>query len=150
MGAHHMKYQLLSTLLCLASWLPAGANDGLPVLQRVTLDNKAMWEWETELIGHRERNGAVLECLSESLTDLLQQAEMEPTVESLVQVLTSPSEAGTPQSSIKELLLPRCAQIHVSQDAAFAVLVTQHRSGGRTLEIFRNTGIGLTVQRLKH
>lgn len=149
MGAHRMPKHLLCTLLCLAAWLPSQAGDGLPVLQRVTLDNKSLWQWETELVGHRERNGAVLECLAESLTDLLMQADLEPTVASLVLVLTCPSESGTPQSAIKELLLPRCTRIHVSPDATFAVLITPNRSGGRTLEIFRDTAMGLTAHRLR-
>jgi hypothetical protein len=107
-----------------------------------------MWQWETELVGHRERNGAVLEYIAESITDLLRQAEMEPTVESLVHVLTTPCRDDTPQAEIKELLMPRTNQILVSQDATFAALVIRN-SKTTTLEIFRDTAMGLTMQRLR-
>ena len=143
-----MRHSILALLLGLFLWLPAPAAADLPVLQRVTLNNREVWQWETELIGHRERNGAVLECVAESITDLLRQADMEPSVESLVQVLTTPCRDATPQAEIKELLMPRTNQILVSQDATFAVLVIR---GARTttLEIFRDTAMGLTMQRLR-
>lgn len=144
-----MKHLFLSLVFAFAAILPTQAQDGLPVLVRITLEDKELWKWEAELTGHLEQNDAVLECLAESLTDLLRQADLEPTVESLVQVLTTSSEINTPQSSIKELILPRCTQIYVSQDASFALLITPHHSGGRTLEIFRETAMGLTAQRLK-
>lgn len=139
---------LPSLFLSLALCFPAYAKAELPVLQRVTLSNKEMWQWETELTGHRARNGAVLECMADSLISLLEQAGMPPTVESLVQVLTTPCDTDTPQAEIKELLLPRTDRILVSQDATFAVLVIQ---GGRntTLEIFRDTAGGLTMHRLR-
>lgn len=121
----------------------------LPVLQRVTLSNREMWQWETELTGHKERNGAVLECTASALSDLLVQAGMEPSVESLVQVLTTPCSTSTPQAEIKELLLPRTHRILVSQDATFAVLVIPGFKGD-TLEIFRDTATGLTMQRLRN
>ena len=139
---------LPSLFLSLALCFPAYAEAELPVLQRVTLSNKEMWQWETELVGHRERNGAVLECIAESITDLLRQAEMEPTVESLVHVLTTPCRDDTPQAEIKELLMPRTNQILVSQDATFAALVIRN-SKTTTLEIFRDTAMGLTMQRLR-
>lgn len=125
------------------------ARADLPILQRVTLSNKEVWQWETELTGHRERNGAVLECTASALSDLLMQAGMEPTVESLVQVLTSPCSINTPQAEIKELLLPRTPRILVSQDASFAVMVIPGFKGD-TLEIFRDTATGLTMQRLRN
>lgn len=103
---------------------------------------------ETELMGQRERNGAVLECVAETLRDLLLQAGMEPTVESLVRVLTSPSESGTPESAIKELLMPRTQTIRVSLDATFAAIATPVRSG-TALEIFRDTAHGLSVRRIR-
>ena len=139
---------LPSLFLSLALCFPAYAEAELPVLQRVTLSNKEMWQWETELVGHRERNGAVLECIAESITDLLRQAEMEPTVESLVQVLTTPCEADTPRAAIKELLLPSTDTILVSQDATFALIITPVRKGCR-MEVFRDTAQGLTVQRIR-
>ena len=139
---------LRSLFLSLALCFPVYAEAELPVLQRVTLSNKEMWQWETELVGHRERNGAVLECIAESITDLLRQAEMEPTVESLVHVLTTPCRDDTPQAEIKELLMPRTNQILVSQDATFAALVIRN-SKTTTLEIFRDTAMGLTMQRLR-
>ena len=139
---------LPSLFLSLALCFPAYAEAEPPVLQRVTLSNKEMWQWETELVGHRERNGAVLECIAESITDLLRQAEMEPTVESLVHVLTTPCRDDTPQAEIKELLMPRTNQILVSQDATFAALVIRN-SKTTTLEIFRDTAMGLTMQRLR-
>ena len=120
----------------------------LPILQRVTLSSREMWQWETELTGHRERNGAVLECTAEAITTLLLKADMPPTVESLVQVLTSACAANTPQAEIKELLLPRTQRILVSQDATFAMLVIPAHKGS-TLEIFRDTGAGLTMHRLR-
>jgi hypothetical protein len=140
--------ELRSLFLILALCFPVYAEAELPVLQRVTLSNKEMWQWETELVGHRERNGAVLECIAESITDLLRQAEMEPTVESLVHVLTTPCRDDTPQAEIKELLMPRTNQILVSQDATFAALVIRN-SKTTTLEIFRDTAMGLTMQRLR-
>lgn len=143
-----MRSFILSLLSGLLLWLPARADADLPVLQRVTLSNREVWQWETELVGHRERNGAVLECMAESLTDLLKQADMEPTVESLVLVLTTPCKEGTPQAELKELLMPRTSEILVSQDATFAVLVLQG-SRSTTLEIFRDTAMGLTMQRLR-
>ena len=124
------------------------AKADLPILQRVTLNSKEMWQWETELTGHRERNGAVLECTAEAITTLLLKADMPPTVESLVQVLTSACAANTPQAEIKELLLPRTQRILVSQDATFAMLVIPAHKGS-TLEIFRDTGAGLTMHRLR-
>ena len=144
-----MKTPLLSTLLGLAALIPVCAADALPVLHREILPNEEMWALETELMGQRERNGAVLECVAEALRDLLLQAGMEPTVESLVRVLTSPSESGTPESAIKELLMPRTQTIRVSLDATFAVIATPVRSG-TTLEIFRDTAHGLSVRRIKH
>ncbi len=140
--------ELRSLFLSLALCFPVYAEAELPVLQRVTLSNKEMWQWETELVGHRERNGAVLECIAESITDLLRQAEMEPTVESLVHVLTTPCRDDTPQAEIKELLMPRTNQILVSQDATFAAMVIRN-SKTTTLEIFRDTAMGLTMQRLR-
>lgn len=126
----------------------ACAKADLPILQRVTLSSKEMWQWETELTGHRERNGAVLECTAEAITTLLLKADMPPTVESLVQVLTSACAANTPQAEIKELLLPRTQRILVSQDATFALLVIPAHKGS-TLEIFRDTDAGLTMHRLR-
>ena len=120
----------------------------LPILQRVPLSSRDMWQWETELTGHRERNGAVLECTAEAITALLLKADMPPTVESLVQVLTSACAANTPQAEIKELLLPRTQHILVSQDATFAMLVIPSHKG-KTLEIFRDTGAGFTMHRLR-
>lgn len=143
-----MKNPALSFLACLAAMLPACADDGLPVLQRETLPNEQMWQLETELVGQKERNAAVLECLTNALHDLLLQAGGETTVESLVLVLTNPSEYGTPQSSIKELLLPRARSIQVSLDGSFAIIATPVR-GGSSIEIFRDTARGLTVQRIR-
>lgn len=143
-----MKTPLLSILLGLAALIPVNAADSLPVLQRDILPNEEMWALETELMGQRERNGAVLECLADALCDLLRQAGMEPTVESLVLVLTSPSETGTPESAIKELLMPRAHTIRVSLDASFAVIATPVRNG-TTLEIFRDTPHGLSVRRIR-
>lgn len=143
-----MKTPLLSTLLGLAALIPVCAADALPVLHREILPNEEMWAMETELMGQRERNGAVLECVAEALRDLLLQAGMEPTVESLVRVLTSPSESGTPESAIKELLMPRTQTIRVSLDATFAAIATPVRSG-TALEIFRDTAHGLSVRRIR-
>ena len=143
-----MKHCFPSLLLGLLMGTSACAKADLPILQRVTLSSKEMWQWETELTGHKERNGAVLECTAEAITALLLKADMPPTVESLVQVLTTPCAANTPQAEIKELLLPRTDRILVSQDASFAVLVIPNRKG-RTLEIFRDTATGLTMQRLR-
>lgn len=137
-----------SLLLVFASIPSLLADDGLPTLQRVTMDNETLWHLETELIGHRERNGAVLECIAAALSDLLQQAGHEATVEKLVQVLTTPSESGTPESAIKELLLPRADIIQVSMDGSFALIAMQSKNG-ETLEIFRDTIHGLSVQRLR-
>ncbi len=124
------------------------AHDGLPVLQRTMLPNERMWQLETELTGQHLQNGAVLECLAATLRDLLQQAGRDATVENLVQVLTTPSEPGTPESAIKELLLPQTDCIHVSLDGSFALLVTDSRFG-ETLDIFRDSIRGLSVQRLQ-
>ena len=143
-----MKHRFPGLLLGLFMGISCYAKADLPVLQRVTLSNKEMWQWETELTGHRERNGAVLECTAEAITALLLKADMPPTVESLVQVLTSVCEANTPQAEIKELLLPRTQRILVSQDATFAMLVIPAHKGS-TLEIFRDTGAGLTMHRLR-
>lgn len=134
-------------LLCLAMLPTAMADDGLPILQRSLLPDEQLWQLETELTGHRERNGAVHECTAAALSDLLQQAGLTATVEDLVQVLTSPSESGTPESAIKELLLPRADCIQVSMDATFALITTRVR-GGKVLDIFRNSPYGLTVHRL--
>lgn len=143
-----MKSPLLSILLSLAALLPVCSAESLPILYRTILPDEEMWALETELMGHRERNGAVLECIADALRDLLRQAGLEPTVESLVLVLTSPCESGGPEAAIKELLMPRTSSIKVSQDASFAVLATPVR-GGTTLEIFRDTALGLSVRRLK-
>ena len=140
-----MMTKLFIPLLFLAA---AHADDGLPVLQRSTLPNEVMWELETELTGFRQNNGAVLECLQAALQDLLQQAGHEATVENLVHVLTRPSESGTPESAIKELLLPNTDAVLVSQDATFALIITPVRKG-YLLDIFRDTAQGLTVQRLR-
>ena len=126
----------------------AHADDGLPVLQRSTLPNEVMWELETELTGFRQNNGAVLECLQAALQDLLQQAGHEATVENLVRVLTSPSESGTPESAIKELLLPQADSILVSQDGSFAMICNQTKAG-ETLQVFRDTVRGLSVQNMR-
>lgn len=140
-----MRHYLIALLFIL---LPASASGALPVLQRDTLPNEEMWALETELLGQGGCNEAVLECVAEALQGLLLQAGMEPTVESLVQVLTSPCETGTPESAIKELLMPRSPGISVSQDGSFAVITTpNHR--GTSLEIFRDTAHGLSVRRLK-
>ena len=141
-----MKH-LAAILLCLALLPTAQADDGLPILQRDLLPDEQLWQLETELTGHRERNGAVHECTAAALSDLLQQAGLTATVEDLVQVLTSPSESGTPESAIKELLLPRADCIQVSMDATFALITTTVR-GGKVLDIFRNSPYGLTVHRL--
>ena len=143
-----MRYPISVLLLGLLMGTSACAKADLPILQRVTLSSKEMWQWETELTGHRERNGAVLECTAEAITALLLKADMPPTVESLVQVLTSACAANTPQAEIKELLLPRTQRILVSQDATFAMLVIPAHKGS-TLEIFRDTGAGLTMHRLR-
>lgn len=148
MGPVFMKKHIQSILLVFAGIPSLLADDGLPTLQRVTLDNETLWRLETELVGHRERNGAVLECMAAALSDLLQQAGHEATVEKLVQVLTTPSEHGTPESAIKELLLPRADIIQVSMDGSFAIIATQSRNG-EALEIFRDTVYGLSVQRLR-
>jgi len=144
-----MKTPLLSILLGLAALIPVCAADALPVLQREILPNEEMWALETELMGQRERNGAVLECVADALCDLLRQAGMEPTVESLVLVLTAPCESGSPEAAVKELLMPRADRIRVSPDASFAVIATPVR-GGTTLEIFRDTAHGLSVRRIRH
>lgn len=143
-----MKTPLLTILLSLAALIPVTSADSLPVLQRDILPDEEMWALETELMGQRERNGAVQECVAIALRDLLLQAGMEPKVESLVLVLTSPSETGTPESAIKELLMPRAHTIRVSQDASFAVIATRVRNGS-ALEIFRDTACGLSVRRMK-
>lgn len=148
MVTRNMKSPLLSILLGLAALIPVSAADSLPLLKRNTLTNEEMWALETELSGLQERNRAVLECVAETLRDLLMQAGMEPTVESLVRVLTTPSEEGTPESAVKELLMPRAHCISVSPDASFAVIATPVK-GGTTLEIFRDTAHGLVIHRLK-
>ena len=141
-----MKH-LAAILLCLAMLPSALADDGLPILQRDLLPDEQLWQLETELTGHRERNGAVHECTAAALSDLLRQAGLTATVEDLVLVLTSPSESGTPESAIKELLLPRADSIQVSMDATFALITTTVR-GGKVLDIFRNSPYGLSVHRL--
>lgn len=141
-----MKH-LAVILLCLAMLPTALADDGLPILQRDLLPDEQLWQLETELTGHRERNGAVHECTAAALSDLLRQAGLTATVEDLVLVLTSPSESGTPESAIKELLLPRADSIQVSMDATFALITTTVR-GGKVLDIFRNSPYGLSVHRL--
>lgn len=125
----------------------AAADDGLPTLLRSPLPDEERWALETELTGHREQNGAVLECLAAALQDLLQQAGRDTTVEQLVLVLTTPSSSGTPESTIKELLLPRASHIQVSNDATFAIITTPLKRGS-ALEIFCDTACGLTVHRL--
>ena len=147
-GGQNMRYPLQQLLICLLALGAVGLASPLPTLHRQTLDNKQVWELETELLNNNERNGAVQECTARTLQDLLIQAEMEPNVESLVQVLTTPCKTDTPQAAVKELLLPRATSILVSQDATFAIIITPVR-GGRTLEIFRDTARGLSVQRLK-
>lgn len=142
MGVFLMK-QLLSTLLFFLASVQA--DDGLPVLKRTPLPNEVMWQLETELTGMHQKNGAVQECLAAVLQDLLQQAGLEASVENLVRVLTTPSECGTPESAIKELLLPQTHEIQVSHDGSFATICIQTRSG-RTLQIFRDTVNGLSVQ----
>lgn len=140
---------LLFLLLSQLALIPVNAADSLPVLHRDTLTNEEMWALETELMGQKERNGAVLECVSDTLRGLLLQAGMEPTVESLVRVLTTTSETNTAESAIKELLMPRAQRISVSHDGSFAVItIPVHRS--TTLEIFIDTPQGLSVRRLKH
>lgn len=140
-----MMTKLFIPLLFLAA---VRADDGLPVLQRSPLPSEVMWELETELTGFRQNNGAVLECLQAALQDLLQQAGHEATVENLVRVLTRPSESGTPESAIKELLLPQADSILVSQDGSFAMICNQTRTG-ETLQIFRDTVRGLSVQQIR-
>lgn len=139
----------LTFLLCLIALLPTNAQEALPTLSRVTLSNKEMWEMETIITGYRERNGAVIECIAESLRDLLIKADMEPSVASLVEILTTPCLPETPAATIKELLLPNARFIQVSQDASFALIATTVR-GHTTLEIFRDTAGGLLYQRIKH
>ena len=141
-----MKH-LAAILLCLAMLPTALADDGLPILQRDLLPDEQLWQLETELTGHRERNGAVHECTAAALSDLLLQAGLTATVEDLVLVLTRPSESGTPESAIKELLLPRADSIQVSMEATFALRTTTVR-GGKVLDIFRNSPYGLSVHRL--
>lgn len=141
-----MKQPLLSIISAL-SLLPIHAADGLPTLQRSTLDKETLWQLETELTGYLERNGAVSECTASALNEQLLLAGCEATVENLVQVLTTPSEAGTPQSAIKELLLPKSDVIRVGQDGSFAVISTP-TAGGEIVEIFRDTPFGISVQRL--
>ena len=144
-----MKLLTLTTLSALIALCPVRADDGLPTLQRALLPDEQLWQLETELTGHRERNGAVQECTAATLSELLQQAGRAATVEELVQVLTTPSTAGTPESTIKELLLPRADCIHVSMDATFAIIITPTRRG-RIIDIYRDTAYGLSVHRLKH
>lgn len=149
MVAHHTMRLLSLILFCLVFILPARADDGLPILQRSQLADEELWQLEAELTGHRERNGAVLECTAGALRDLLQQAGRMPTVEELVLVLTTPSKSGTPESAIKELLLPRADSICVSMDGTFATISTPVL-GGVMIDIFRDSAYGITVQRLKH
>lgn len=143
-----MKKLLLTLLILTSQTFAQALDDGLPTLQRSFLPSEEMWQLETELVGHRDRNGAVQECVAAALRDLLQQGGYEPTVESLVRVLTRPTQSGTPESAIKELLLPRAGSIKVSQDASMAIISTP-MPGGESLEIFRDTVSGLTVQRMQ-
>lgn len=148
MSGNTMKRALALLLLMMPSpWLPARAMDGLPVLQRVTLENQELWQLETELTGRVEHNGAVQECMAGLLVELLQKAGMAPRVESLVQVLTTPSASGSPQAAIKEMLLPLDGEICVSQDSSVAIITSSGRS--RTLRIFQDTATGFVVHRLK-
>lgn len=140
--------KLTATILSLILLQPVQADDGLPTLQRCQLPDEELWQLETELTGHRERNGAVLECTAAALRDLLQQAGRMSTVEELVQVLTTPSESGTPESAIKELLLPRADSIHVSMDSSVATITTPV-SGGAVIDVFRDTAYGISIHRLK-
>lgn len=144
-----LKDSMRSLLLGLIAAYPIWADDTLPTLQRTPLPNEQMWELETELLGHRESDGAVLECLAASLQSLLQEAGMEPTVESLVRVLTTPCFPGTPEAEIKELLMPQAQSISVSQDASMAVIFTQLSRSRTTLQIFRDTARGISVHRMK-
>lgn len=143
-----MLRRIFSFLPALALLLPAPGSDGLPVMQRSALKKELLWELETALTGHREQNGAVMECTASTLTRLLQSCGREATVLSVVQVLTSPSEPGSPESSIKQLLLAGDGRLLVSDDATFAVLHVPTRSG-ETLEIIRDTAMGLSVHRLQ-
>ncbi|MBR1982058.1 MAG: hypothetical protein IKA23_04835 [Akkermansia sp.] len=138
-----------SLLITLSSFFvyAAAADDGLPTLQRAPLPDEERWALETELTGHQEQNGAVLECLAATLQNLLQQAGRAATVEQLVMVLTTPSSSGTPESTIKELLLPRASHIQVSNDATFALITTPLKRGF-SLEIFCDTAYGLSAHRL--
>ena len=138
-------WQFLVFLLMQSSFCMA---DSLPVLRRSTLENAERWRLETELVGASERNGAVQECTAEALQDLLIQADMEPTVESLVLVLTTPCEPNTPRAGIKELILPSTDTVLVSQDATFALIITPVRKG-YLLDIFRDTAQGLTVRSIR-
>lgn len=144
-----IKDSMLTLLLGLVLVCPAVAGDSLPTLKREALSNELMWTLETELMGHRESNGAVLECLAESIQSLLLEAGMEPTVESLVRVLTTPCEADTPGAGIKELLMPRAQSISVSKDASFAVIATPVYGGKKSLQIFRDTAHGISVHHMK-
>lgn len=148
-NAPHMKQLSFIFLLILIALSPTQADDGLPVLRRMVLPDEQLWQLETELTGHRERNGAVLECTAAALRDLLEQSGRQATVEELVDILTTPSEANTPESTIKELILPRADSISVSMDASFAIIVTPVR-GGSIIDIYRDTAYGLSVHRLKH
>ena len=121
---------------------------GFPVMRSEPLKKELMWELETELTGHRERNGAVMECTAAALVQLLQSSGREACVLSLIEVLTTPCEADTPESAIKELLMAGEGRILVSDDASFAVLHIPTRSGN-TLEIIRDTATGLSVHRLQ-
>ena len=47
-----MKHCFPSLLLGLLMGTSACAKADLPILQRVTLSSKEMWQWETELSGH--------------------------------------------------------------------------------------------------
>ena len=146
--AWRMRQHFHTALMTLTAALHASAMADLPAMQRDTLPDSTVWALETELTGQKEQNRAVLECLAEALNSLLRQAHMEPSVESLVLLLTSPSPEETPGADIKELLMPRTGRILVSQDAAFALISTPVQ-GGEALEIFRNSASGITVHRLK-
>lgn len=138
------------SILLLSLMLPcAAAHDGLPTLRRSPLPAEVRWELETELTTHRGQNGAMQECLANSLSSLLTKAGKSPTVEHLVQVLTEPSETGSPESSIKELLMPGSGSIQVSPDATLAVITTPVY-GGYTLEIYQDSTFGLRVYHLIH
>ena len=58
MSHFSMKRCIISLLLGAAFCCPVLAGSHLPCLQRVTLTNREMWQWETELTGSQERNGS--------------------------------------------------------------------------------------------